>query len=226
MKKMLPTLKYIFTGLAAVSILTTMGINLLMAYIMFAPDDMPKPFYLAYQTAGMPSAQSPDAAHQNDDAASHSPEQASVPTTFINFDEVHPGEGIMLPTGSKVANLADPGGRKYIKIDIVLEFAPNDATYYELVAESHTADSGGGGGHDEGEASPLDTYIQEFTIEINDLMPAINDSLLTLISSKTFEQINTADGKEHLRVEIMELVNSRLSEYHVIAVYFTEFVVQ
>jgi flagellar FliL protein len=57
-------------------------------------------------------------------------------------------------------------------------------------------------------------------------MPAINDSLITLISSKSFEQINTAEGKEMLRLEIMDLVNSRLTEYHVIAIYFTEFVVQ
>ncbi|KAA3648372.1 MAG: hypothetical protein DWQ07_05095 [Chloroflexi bacterium] len=225
MKKMLPTLKYLFTGAAAVAILTTMGINLLMAYIMFAPDDLPKPFYLAYQTAGMTTPQSTDAGHQVPHSGDHSDTQPGIPTT-INFDEVHPGEGIMLPTGSKVANLADPGGRKYIKIDIVLEFAPNDATYYELVVESHSADSGGGGGHGGEETSPLETYVEEFKVEVNDLMPAINDSLLTLISSKTFEQINTAEGKEHLRVEIMELVNSRLSEYHVIAVYFTEFVVQ
>ena len=224
MKKMLPTLKYVFTGLAAVALLTTMGINLLMAYIMFAPDDLPKPFYLAYQTAGMTQTLHSDSNHQDEDTSSHEPE---LPTTHINFDEVHPGEGIMIPTGSKVVNLADIGGRKYIKIDIVLEFAPNDPHYYELVAEAHSGDSGGGGGgHGGEEVSPVDAYVEEYTHEINDLLPAINDSLITLISSKSFEQINTADGKELLRGEIMEMVNSRLSQHHVIAVYFTEFVVQ
>jgi flagellar basal body-associated protein FliL len=47
-----------------------------------------------------------------------------------------------------------------------------------------------------------------------------------LLSTKTFEQLYTAEGKEQLRVELMQAIGSRLPEFDLISVYFTEFVVQ
>jgi hypothetical protein len=38
--------------------------------------------------------------------------------------EIIPGEGIMLNMSTKIINLVDPTGRKYIRVTIVAEFAP------------------------------------------------------------------------------------------------------
>jgi flagellar FliL protein len=55
---------------------------------------------------------------------------------------------------------------------------------------------------------------------------AIRDSIISLLSSKTAEQILTAQGKEKLREEIRSRVNSIASENRVVEVYIVDFVVQ
>jgi flagellar basal body-associated protein FliL len=53
----------------------------------------------------------------------------------------------------------------------------------------------------------------------------IDDTIIALLSSKDFESLYTAAGKEALRKELLKEINDRLPEYTAIAVYFTEFVV-
>ncbi len=62
--------------------------------------------------------------------------------------------------------------------------------------------------------------------EIDLRMPQIRDSILVLLSSKSFNDIKTVEGKMRLRMEIIGRINSFLSEGRVKNVYFTEFVVQ
>ncbi|MBW2087159.1 MAG: flagellar basal body-associated FliL family protein [Deltaproteobacteria bacterium] len=57
-------------------------------------------------------------------------------------------------------------------------------------------------------------------------MPQIKDSLLVLLSSKTFIDIKTVEGKMRLRMEIIGRINNFLTSGRVKNVYFTEFVVQ
>jgi flagellar FliL protein len=57
-------------------------------------------------------------------------------------------------------------------------------------------------------------------------MPQIRDLILTLITSKTFDEIRTAEGKQELREAIINRINQRLDRDAVKAVYFTEFIVQ
>jgi flagellar FliL protein len=56
--------------------------------------------------------------------------------------------------------------------------------------------------------------------------PQIRDLLLTLLTSKTFDEIRTPEGKQDLREEIIRRVNQTLDHDVVKAVYFTEFIVQ
>ena len=87
-------------------------LSLALAYIVFAPDDLPKPFYLNYI---YPTPEP-------------TPDPLSLPleaiATEVPKEEVLPGEGIMIDTGTKIINLAEPGGRRYIRIGVVLEFVP------------------------------------------------------------------------------------------------------
>ncbi len=60
--------------------------------------------------------------------------------------------------------------------------------------------------------------------EIDKRKPQIRDIIIILLSSKTYAQVSTAEGKEHLREEIRDTVNSFLSKGKIKRVLFTEFV--
>ena len=62
--------------------------------------------------------------------------------------------------------------------------------------------------------------------EFHRRLPQSRDMLLTLLSSKTFADIRTPQGKAVLREEIVNRLNTVLNEDAVKAVYFTEFIVQ
>ncbi|HEX7556046.1 MAG TPA: flagellar basal body-associated FliL family protein, partial [Leptolinea sp.] len=121
--------------------------------------------------------------------------------------EVLPGQGIMIDTSTKIVNLAEPGGKKFIRVTATLEFEP-PAGYAEMPAEEKTA------------------ALTTFTTEINSKIPVLDDTIVTLLSSKDFQSVYTTEGKDNLRKEIMDAVNTRLPTHKVIYVYFKEFVMQ
>ena len=91
------------------------------------PDSLPKPFYLSYQYPSGEVSSGGTAVSSADTAVSHESEQSiseQVVSTTINPEVLSPGQGVTVGTGVMIINLADPGGRRYIKINIVLEFAP------------------------------------------------------------------------------------------------------
>lgn len=57
-------------------------------------------------------------------------------------------------------------------------------------------------------------------------LPQIRDVILTLVTSKTFAEIRTAEGKERLREDVIDRINHVLAQEAVKSVYFTEFIVQ
>jgi flagellar FliL protein len=57
------------------------------------------------------------------------------------------------------------------------------------------------------------------------LMPRMRDTILTLLSTKTAEEMTSNEGKEKLKKEILEKVNEYLPE-RAEDVFFTDFVVQ
>lgn len=191
MKNILGLLPKLLLGLVLFILVVT---NLAIAYIFFAPDTLPKPFYPLYAIPSEVSA----ATEESKKDEGHQ----------VDLSHLPPGQGLMVDTGSKIVNLVDPTGRKYLRVGVVLEFAPTDPQYFELNEEEKNA------------------YIATFNKEMESRLPVINDILITLFASQTFEKVYTAEGKEHLRQQIKELINQQIPEYHVIYVYFTEFVVQ
>ena len=171
-------------------------ISLVTAYVVFAPDDLPKPFHLVYDTtSGTPAATF----------------GAVVVITATPAPEKHvylPGDGIMIDMSTKIINLVDPSGRKYIRLTVVAEFAPDNPEYKTLTEEEKTA------------------YLTEFDAKIKARMPIMDDTVITLLSTKTYEDLYTADGKEKLRSEIMDTLAKKLPDLQIISIYFTEFVVQ
>jgi flagellar FliL protein len=57
-------------------------------------------------------------------------------------------------------------------------------------------------------------------------LPQIRDRILMLLPSKTFADINSIDGKEILREELIEQINEVVPAGTVMNIYFTEFVIQ
>jgi flagellar basal body-associated protein FliL len=196
-------------------VLPIVGINLAIGYIMFAPDNWWKPFYLNYYykaEAAAPTQQAPvqtQPAHPQPSSKKEEPKSTLVsPPPSKAQVEIEPGQGIMFDTGTKIVNLAEPTGRKIMRVSVVLEFAPTDLTYYSMTAEEKAA------------------FVTSFNDEITKKMPVISNALITLLSSQTFESVYTVEGKEKLRQMIMQNINANLPENRVIFVYFTEFVIQ
>ncbi len=62
--------------------------------------------------------------------------------------------------------------------------------------------------------------------EIDQRLPQFRDTILTVLSTKTFEEIRHLEGKYQLRAEIMAMLNPLLRSGEITNIYFTEFVVQ
>ncbi|RME16683.1 MAG: flagellar protein FliL [Bdellovibrio sp.] len=60
--------------------------------------------------------------------------------------------------------------------------------------------------------------------EISELKPKIRDMIIVILSSKTYAQISTEEGKENLRKEIRDKVNLFLTKGRIKRVYFTSFI--
>ena len=60
--------------------------------------------------------------------------------------------------------------------------------------------------------------------EINKRMPQVRDIIIILLSSKNYSQISTPKGKENLKEEIRDTVNSFLTKGKINKVLFTQFI--
>ena len=72
----------------------------------------------------------------------------------------------------------------------------------------------------------LELDSDKTTIEIEKRLPQVRDAILTMLSSKSNEDINTLEGKFQLRAEIISTLNQYLKTGKVKNVYFTDFIVQ
>jgi flagellar FliL protein len=115
----------------------------------------------------------------------------------------------MFPLEERIVNLADPGGYRYLRVSIVLEFLPETAEFYHLPPEKRQEEE------------------KRFKQELMRQKPVIDDIVTYVLSSKTFAEVFTVEGKEQLKEELMEKLNASLGEgKYVGAVYFTDFVIQ
>ena len=74
----------------------------------------------------------------------------------------------------------------------------------------------------------MDLELKDKTIfeQVNAQLPRVKDKLLTILSTKKFEDIDTVEGKSDLRIEIAATIDTLFSKGAVTNVYFTEFVVE
>ncbi len=72
----------------------------------------------------------------------------------------------------------------------------------------------------------LELSVPEVSDELDQRMPQIRDLIISLLGSKSFEEVRTIEGKNFLREEILLRINALLISGKVKRVFFTEFVVQ
>ncbi|MBV5321699.1 MAG: flagellar basal body-associated protein FliL [Sulfuricurvum sp.] len=72
----------------------------------------------------------------------------------------------------------------------------------------------------------LEMEGEELSHELEEKKPVFRDIIIRILSSKSLEEISTVKGKEKLKEEIVQDLNTRLKDGKVKNVYFTDFVVQ
>lgn len=72
----------------------------------------------------------------------------------------------------------------------------------------------------------LELSIPELQAELETKRDVLRDTVITVLSSKTFEEVQTTKGKQNLKEEIIDRINEFLVDGRVVNMFFTEFVVQ
>ncbi len=70
----------------------------------------------------------------------------------------------------------------------------------------------------------LETEGERIAEEIDKRKPQIRDIIIILLSSKTYAQLSSTEGKDFLRDEIRDTVNAFLTKGKIKRVHFTEFI--
>jgi len=96
-----------------------------------------------------------------------------------------------------IVNLADQGGKRYLRTTMELELKPNEKVDNSEVVE-----------------------------EIEKRLPQLRDTILMVLPSKLYADISTTPGKISLRDELVAKLNPLLKKGKILKIYFTEFVVQ
>ena len=67
---------------------------------------------------------------------------------------------------------------------------------------------------------------KELKMEIEQRLPQFRDTILTILSGKTYEDVSSLEGKYQLRAELISMLNQHLKTGKITSIYFTEFIVQ
>lgn len=158
------------------------------------------------------------AIHGNEDAAEHGEEHE---------------KGIILDLGEFILNLSDPSGKRYLKVNVALELskAAHDPTFLSINkvgghggSGSYGGDGyGGGGSSAPKEEDPL-AIIEK---EMKQYKPAIRDAIISVLSTKTVEELSSLAGKELAKEQIKDAVDPIFrGEREVLRVSFGSFIIQ
>ena len=113
----------------------------------------------------------------------------------------------------RIINLAEPGGRRYLRIGLAFEFEITNEEIRKSIAKAN--------------AEEKKKLMKELQDEVAAKGPVIDDVVTTVLSGKTFNDVVSVEGKEAIRKEVKTRVNEALhGEERVLNVYITDFVVQ
>ena len=127
-----------------------------------------------------------------------------------------PERGLVLDLGDFTMNLSDVEPRRYLKANVAVEITnPEPDPAAEEAKPS--------GGHGAAAPNPKNALIAE----MEQYKPAIRDAVITVLTSKTSDELATTAGKELAKQQIAEAVNGIFDgEREVIRVSFGQFIMQ
>lgn len=153
---------------------------------------------------------------------------AKTPTKGVSPAEEGHGFGPAFLIKDRIVNLADAGGRRYLRFSVAIEFAQKEekkasvsgnqlALYVPATDQAEYQEVTGG------KVDPE----KEFLARIKKYTPAMEDTVTTVLSSKTSAELGASEGKDAAKKEIKDRLQRILgAEETVTNVYFTEFVMQ
>lgn len=190
MSPLIGVFKKIMIPVIAVFVTVLLGVGLLLSGLL--------PFSIQLSTGAAQAGDSTAAATQATPLPYYQPPQ-----------ELHELQGgILYRIEQRIVNLADPGGYRFLRISLVLEFLPSSPDFYTLTGDKLT------------EAE------DKFRLEIDRQRPLIDNVVTDVLTSKTFDQIFSVEGKNSLREQLREQINLQLRNRYVQRVLITDFVIQ
>lgn len=118
-----------------------------------------------------------------------------------------PERTIMFPTAERVVNLADTSPIRYVKVEVVLELKVKDLPA-NLSGEAYKK------------------KVEELKADLAPVLPKINDTINLVLASKHAEELLKPQGKEALKAELKDKLNTAMHEPEIINVYFNQFIIQ
>lgn len=129
--------------------------------------------------------------------------------------EDKPEHGWILDLGDFILNLNDPSSRRYLKVNVALEIS-------KLPTDPVAAGGGGNGG--EGATPDPAKIIEE---EMMQYKASLKDAVISTLSSKTSEELQSRAGKELAKEQIKQATNAVFNgEREVLKVSFGTFIIQ
>lgn len=119
-----------------------------------------------------------------------------------------PGDGIGYVTKERVVNLADQGAMRYLKTTVVVELASSAKKGPPPKGEEYKKAQ------------------DELAKELKGKAAIVDDQINTLLGSKTSAELTKPGGREHLKDELKERLSEPLDDFKVLAIYFTDFIIQ
>jgi flagellar protein FliL len=114
----------------------------------------------------------------------------------------------MVAMDERVVNLLKGGDYRYAKIGVTVELRPEKADFYALTGEARA------------------TAEKEADATFESAMPLMIDAVGRTVGAKTSSDLGTPEGREALKGEIKAAMGGILGDREVLAVYFTDLVMQ
>jgi len=119
-----------------------------------------------------------------------------------------------------IVNLSNP--KRFLKVTMLLEYDPT------LLPTEGAGEGGGHGGGGGGSGGPAKVDPTALPPQMKDKEPQLRDAVIQVLSSKRAVVLLTAQGKQSLKEELIEAINTALDfpDATVVGVFFTEFIIQ
>jgi flagellar FliL protein len=127
-----------------------------------------------------------------------------MPAQSVKAEQTAPPSTHPITLEPVVVNLADEGGKTFLRIGITLRVLDAELRKGEKPKEENPKDTKSAG----------------------DAEAAVRDTALEVLGRQTAEELLAADGKEHLKTELKAAIEKHNPDQKVTDVFFTEFLVQ